>query len=166
MCATENTNSEEGHECLADVCIRDERVFCHQSLLEELLQGLVVANGVLHCVNLQEGEGFFGMPVHRRCAVGDEPPSLPTQASVGHLLGGHRIGFLLFTFFGVQPGVLQGLHCVDIRKFQRPEADVCAVDCRLHHAMSFQTRREQIPWGAQTSHHRLHRSKSHLHNKG
>ena len=53
---------EEGHEHLVELCIRDERVFCHQSVLEELLQGLVVANGVFHCVNFQEGEGFFGMP--------------------------------------------------------------------------------------------------------
>ena len=49
---------EEGHECLVDLCIRDERAFCHRSVLEELLQGLVVANRVFHCVNFQEGEDF------------------------------------------------------------------------------------------------------------
>ena len=85
---------EESHEALVDLCIRDERVFCHQSVLEELLQGLVVANGVFHCVNFQEGEGFFGMSVHRRCAVGDKSPSLPTHVGIGLLLGGRRIGFV------------------------------------------------------------------------
>ena len=147
---------EEGHECLVDLCIRDERVFCHQSVLEELLQGLVVANGVFHCVNFQEGEGFFGMSVHRRCAVGDKSPSLPTR----------RIGFVLLPLFRVHSSILQGLHLVDRQRFQRLEADVCAVVCGLHHAMSFQARQEQIPWGAQASHLRLNRSRIHLHKKG
>ena len=157
---------EEGHECLVDLCIRDKRGFLPPKWLEELLQGLVAANGVLHCVNLQEGEGFFGISVHRRCAVGDESPSLPTHVVVGLVLGGRRIGFLLFPFFRVQPKILQGLHCVDIRRFQRPEADVCAVDCRRHHSMSFRARQEQIPRGAQASHLRFHRSRSHHTKKG
>ena len=156
---------EEGHECLVELCIHDERVFCHQSVLEELLQGLVVANGVFHCVNFQEGEGFFGMSVHRRCALGDKSPSLPTHVGIGLFLGGRRIGFVLLPLFRVHSSILQGLHLFDRQRFQRPEADVCAVDCRLHHAMSFQARQEQIPWGAQASHLRLHHSKIHLHKK-
>ena len=115
----------EDHECLIDLCIRDERAFCHQNVLEELLQGLVVASGVFHCTvewSVQEGEGFFGMSVHRRCAVGDESPSLPTHVGIGLLLGGRRIGFVPLPLFRVQSGILQGFHLVDIRRFQRPEA--------------------------------------------
>ena len=101
---------------------RPLRIFCHQNVLEEVLQALVAANGVFHCVNFQEGEGFFGMHVHRRCTLG---------VDIGLFLGGRRIGFVLLPLFRVQSSILQGFHLADIQRFQRPEADVCAVDRRL-----------------------------------
>ena len=57
-------------------------------------------------------------------------------------------GFVLLPLFRVQSSILEGFHVVDIQKFQRPETDVCVVDCQLHHTVSFQARQEQIPWGA------------------
>ena len=116
--------------------------------------------------DVQQLWGSFGMSVHRRCAVGDKSPSLPTHVGIGLFLGGRRIGFVPLPLFRVQSSTLQGLHLVDILRCQRFEADACAVDRRLHHAMSFQARQEQIPWGAQASHLRLLRSTIHLHKKG
>ena len=50
---------EGGDECLVDLCIRDVRIVCHQSVLEKLLQGLVVTNGVFHCVECSRKGRFF-----------------------------------------------------------------------------------------------------------
>ena len=108
---------EEGLECLVDLCNRAERVFSHQSVLEELLQGPVVANEASHCVNFQEGGGFFGMSVHRRCALGDDSPSLPTHVGVGSSLSHSFVSSSVFS---------RNFLFVDTQRFQRPEADVCA----------------------------------------
>ena len=44
----------------------------------------------------------------------------------------------------VESSLSQGFHLVEIQRFQRPDADACAVGRGLHHAMSLQVR----PWGA------------------
>ena len=92
------------------------------------MQGLVVANEASHCVSFQDGEGFFGMSVHRRCAIGDDSPSLPTHVG---------IGLVPLPLFRVWSSILQKFHFVDPQRSQRPEADVCA-GRELHHATSLQ----------------------------
>ena len=80
---------KKSHECLVDLCVRDERVVCHESVLEEPLQGLVVATGVLYCVRFQKGETLLGMPGHCRCAAGDE--TAPLSAHVATLASSSEV---------------------------------------------------------------------------
>ena len=158
--------AEEGHECLVDLCIRDERILCHQGVLEKLLQGLVATYGVFHLVSSRK-ERFFS-----ECL-----PIAAVRLAMSRRLFRHTWSLVSsmevvasdlspLPLFHVQPSILQGFHLVAIQRFQRPEADVCAVGRGLHHAMSFRARREQIPWGVQAPHLRFPRSKSHLHKKG
>ena len=114
---------EEGHECLVDLCIRDERTFCHQGVLGELQQGVAVAKADLHRVSQKERAFSFCLSIaavrlvtrrrlfrHTWWALASFSEVVASDSPVSHSSV-------------TSPDFPQGFHFADTWRSQRPAAD-------------------------------------------